>query len=104
MTTSFKELVEVYSASATQCILFTAWYGDNIPLWSKVLLHKVEKHHKARDARSMAMYVALFLAEYPREDVPSGVVTLCKAAGLQRKGRMVGYPHADGTYHWFGDK
>jgi hypothetical protein len=101
---SFKELVDGYNSSVASAIILTSKYGEDIPMHGKVLLHKVEKHAALCNYRSMAMYVALFLADYSREDIPSGVVAACKAANLKRNGRQVGYPHADGTYHWFGDK
>jgi hypothetical protein len=100
---SFKKLVSAYHGNLIANITL-AMYGDVIPFHCRVLMHKVEKHYHLGNLRSMAMYVAMFLAEYPREDVPSEVVTRCKGVKLQRKGRKVGYPHADGTYHWFGDK
>lgn len=100
---SFKKLVSAYRSNLMANI-HLAVYGDTMPFHCRVLSQKIEKHHAAGNIRSMAVYMAMFLAEYPREDVPPMVVTLCKAAGLQRKDRKVGYPHADGTHHWFGDK
>ena len=100
---SFSKLVAAYRGNLVANITL-AVYGDTMPFHCRVLSQKVAKHAAAGNIRSMAAYMAMFLAEYPREDVPSRVVTLCKAAGLQRKERKVGYPHADGTYHWFGDK
>ena len=100
---SFSKLVSEYSGFMSAVIL-TANYGDDMPFHGKVLLHKVEKHYKLGNIRSIAAYVAMFLAEYPREDVPARVVAACQAAKLQRKDNRVGYPHSDGTYHWFGDK
>ena len=100
---SFSKLVAASRGNLIANVLL-AVHGDTMPFHGKVLLHKVEKHYATGNIRSMAAYVAMFLAEYPREDLPSKVVDLCKAVKLQRKGRKVGYPHADGTYHWFGDK
>jgi hypothetical protein len=100
---SFSKLVSAYRGNLMANISL-AMYGDTMPFHGKVLLHKVEKHYATGNIRSMAIYVAMFLAEYYREDLPSRVVDLCKTAGLKRKERKVGYPHADGTYHWFGDK
>ena len=100
---SFKKLVLAHRDNLMANIKL-AVYGDIMPLHCKVLLHKIEKHSRLCNSRSMAVYMAMFLAEYPREDVPSRVVALCKAANLRRSGVRVGYPHADGTYHWFGDK
>ena len=101
---SFKELVDEYNSSVASTIILISKYGEDIPMHGKVLLHKVEKHAASCNYRSMAMYVALFLEDYPIEDIPSGVVAACKAANLKRNVSQVGYPHKDGTYHWFGDK
>ena len=100
---SFKKLVAAYRGNLMANIQL-AVCGDTMPFHCRVLTQKVAKHAAAGNIRSMAIYMAMFLAEYPREDVPPGVVDLCKSAGLKRKGRKVGYPHADGTYHYFGDK
>ena len=100
---SFSKLVAASRGNLMANIIL-AVYGDVMPFHCKVLSSKIEKHYSLGNIRSMAVYMAMFLAEYPREDVPSRVVALCKAAKLQRKERKVGYPHADGTYHWFGDK
>lgn len=98
---SFSKLVAAYRGNLVANITL-AVHGDAMPFHCKVLSKKIAKHAAAGNIRSMAIYMAMFLAEYPREDVPSEVVDLCKSAGLKRKGRMVGYPHDDGTYHWFG--
>lgn len=100
---SFKKLVAAYRGNLI-ANLSLAMRGDVMPFHCRVLTHKISKHFALGNIRSMAIYMAMFLAEYPREDVPSEVVAACKAAKLLRKEKRVGYPHADGTYHWFGDK
>lgn len=101
---SFKKLVEEGYQGFMSSLMLTARYGEDLPLHVKVLLHKVDKHATLGNSRSMAMYIAMFLKDYPEENLPPRIVAACKAAKLKKAGIMVGYPHNDGTYHWFGGR
>jgi len=104
MVTTFKELVKAYTGSLMATILIHAKYGEttsSIPVM--VLLDKLEKHYAGKNARSAANYMAAFLKDYPKEVLPPRVKEICSNLTLLRTDHnAVGYPHTDGTYHWFG--
>jgi len=98
---SFAELVQHHMSHLMNVIQMTAQYGEMLPE-QLVLYHKVDKHYQAENPRSVAMYIAMFASEFPNSEVPAGVKFKAKSMGLKADAKLgVGYPHADGTYHWF---
>ena len=68
-----------------------------------VLLHKLDKHLKNQNLRSIAMYLAMWI----REDLgplSEKAQIIAKDNRLLYQNGKVGYPHEDGTYHWFDAK
>lgn len=96
----FRELVEGYAGSMANQVVLTARHGEDLPFEQRVLLHKLEKHRG--DNRKVAQYIALFLRDYPGP-LSRQVAVVAKAHELKlsEARRLVGYPHRDGTCHWF---
>jgi hypothetical protein len=65
-----------------------------------VLMQKLQKH----TPRKQALYLALFLA-WSMEPLPQQAKDIAHSSGLKLAADCsrvsVGYPHEDGTYHWF---
>jgi len=98
---SFGELVQHYMSHVPNVISMTAKYGE-MPPAELVLYHKVDKHYQAEDVRSVAMYISLFKKEFPSRKVPDGVKFKAVSMGITADAvNGIGYPHADGTYHYF---
>jgi hypothetical protein len=100
---TFIELVNNYQNHPVNCILLTTKYGEEMAFEAKVLLHKVEKHYNNNDARSVAQYLALFFREYwGQTGVPKAAAKIAMDMGIiYHAVNGVGYPHADGTFHYF---
>ena len=74
-----------------------------------MLMHKLLK--KAGDPRNAAKYIAVYLRDFGRNleaDTTSGLGLPKEAAVVASRLRLkwsvdhgVGYPHADGSYHFF---
>jgi hypothetical protein len=99
---NLKELIKDYSNSITTAALIRAQAAPYTEDFSQaVLLYKLVKHRRDVNLRSMAKYLALWIHE--------DLGPLCdRAKELAREAELkydkthgVGYPHADGTYHWF---
>ncbi len=67
-----------------------------------VLHYFVVKHSIEYDIREMAIIVALYLREFRNKGVHEATKALLRETDLRyNKKYGVGYPHADGSYHWF---
>ncbi len=97
---NFKQLVQEYSAHVTNLVVMTAHYGDSVPIQDMVLLDKVEKHYREGNIRDVAIYIAGYIEGYTTS-LPERVRDIAHKLGLKRGPLGVGYPHSDGTYHWF---
>jgi hypothetical protein len=83
----------------------TAKYGD-IPVSQQVLRYKVDKNLEEGNIRSVAKYIALYMKEYGTVNFPKEVkeVAIKLKLDYNKEKGLVGYPHADGTYHYFDAK
>ncbi len=103
--TTFRELVDAYQTSVTSSVILRASYvaqcGDE-NFAAMVLLHKLDKHYAAGNARSVASYLADWYQDGDFGALPERAKEIAKSLKLRRShDNHVGYPHADGTYHWF---
>lgn len=107
---TFRELCVRYRTSIASIVrIEAALPGEDRPWEQKVLMHKLLK--RADEPRNAAKYIAAYLEAFGREldaDTTSGFGLPPEAVALA--GRLslrwsaeygVGYPHADGTYHFF---
>ena len=104
MASTFDEVVKTYLSSMASCVMLQ---NENPDLFfpACVLMHKLGKYDRNGDARSIALYLHLFLNEaYGQiaENIPQQARELARKWNLKRTSDgSVGYPHPDGTYHWF---
>jgi len=102
---SFHEMVQNYGSRMMNVLHMTVQYGD-IPVEQKVLRYKVDKHLAEGNVREVAMYIALYLKEYGPVNFPKEVGDIARSLKLDHNKERgeVGYPHKDGTYHYFDAK
>jgi hypothetical protein len=101
MANTFLEMVRGYQTGFLQMSIIQKTYPAKTFAGS-VLLKKLEKYDKAGNIRSIAKYIHLFYKENLGE-LPERAKTIARKHKLKRTAsNKVGYPHADGTYHWFG--
>lgn len=92
--TTFKEVVEYYTGSIVSGSLLNQYNGE-FP--EKVLHHKLMKH--SGNPRKSAIYIKSYMTDfgYPSERI----IDKAKKLGIVYNKRGIGYPHKDGTYHYF---
>ncbi len=101
---SLSSLIEDYSNNLTSSVTIRGQqspYTDDFG--QAVLLHKLDKHFAAGNLRSMAMYLAMWI----REDLgplSEKAKNIARDNDLRYVNGAVGYPHEDGTHHWFDCK
>jgi len=103
----FADLVQDYSSHLANRIILTSRYGDQIPYREAVLRSKIDKHLRTKNLRSIAHYLALYHRDYGT--MPDSFLTdfggqLRKVdirSKVDRGIHSFGYPHTDGTHHWF---
>jgi hypothetical protein len=100
--TGFNELVDAYRNRLTNRVILDAKY-PGLVLECQVLNHKVSKHYKNNNARSVAKYLALFFREHWGQiGVPKATAEMAMDMGIVYHAvHGVGYPHSDGTHHFF---
>jgi hypothetical protein len=103
---SFSSLVQNYGNHIQNVVLLKSRWGSEVggQLECCILLHKLDKHRRTGNLRDMAKYMALYIREgfANRYGVPKRARGWAIEAGLKKsKTNGVGYPHKDGSYHWF---
>lgn len=93
----FEELVNAYGDNLVSNILLKFRNQEGRPLHHAVLLHKLDKYKD--NPRKLALYIASFLGSY--RDLPTEAKDIARRSGLVKSEHGVGYPHVDGSYHWF---
>ena len=98
---TFKKVVIEYSNHLSNSTILRARYSDESENFAQmVLLSKLDKHQHKSDPRSLAVYLHKWLVE-DLGKLPERAKDIARSWRLQTDGKAVGYPHKDGTYHWF---
>ena len=107
--TTFSELCAGYRQSIASMVIIDAALPGDRPFEEKVLMHKL--HKWADDPRNAAKYIAAYLECFGRScdlksrkapELPPEARAVAARLRLKWEPEFgVGYPHADGRYHFF---
>jgi len=101
---TLKSLISQYDNRISNKVVLTTKYTEEVGeenFSQMVLLHKLDKHFGNDNARSCAIYIQMWLAEELGK-LPKRAIEIAQKLKLKTDGKVeVGYPHSEGTYHYF---
>jgi hypothetical protein len=101
MTSTFTNIIEDFVIAPLTRLAISVCLPD-ATIEQCMLHYFVVKHSVEYNCREMAMLIAKYLSEFDDVGIHDSTKRIIREVGLKRNTKYgVGYPHADGTYHYF---